>query len=109
MTLRQWIHDAVTAEVAAYRSRQRANHTFSWLSLPEMEARLADGKVSFGRHPTPTAIDVDFAIHAALAAVEDGVVLASVVGRPLCDLDAVIPADLYSTVRFIKLVAQRGL
>lgn len=109
MTLRQFIHAAVTAEVAAYRNRQRASHRFNWLSLPALEARLAEGKASFGRQPTPPPIDVEFAIKSALDAVADGIVLVFVGGRPLRDLDAAIPAELQSTVRFIKLVSQRGL
>ncbi|MBN8460340.1 MAG: hypothetical protein J0M04_21125 [Verrucomicrobia bacterium] len=109
MTLRQFIEAAVAAEVAAYRGRQRAKHRFNWLSLPTLEARLAEGNASFGRQPTPPVIDQEVAIQAALDAVSDGVVLVSVDGRPVLDPDLEIPAELQSTVRFIKLVSQRGL
>ena len=109
MTLRQIIHAAVTAEAEAYHNRQRAGNRFDWLSLPALQAHLAEGKASFGRQPAPPSINLDLAVKAALNAVADGVVLVVVGGRPLRDPDAAIPPELHSTVRFIKLVSQRGL
>ena len=76
------------AEVEAFRGRAEARRLDRVLSRAQIDSGAAKGKIDPAGKQTPSDVDEDEAIHAALQAFEDGLYLVVVDGQEERDLDA---------------------
>lgn len=109
VTARTILEHHVDREITAYHARQASGNTL-WLSLPSLQNAIAGGSVRLGPRDLPVpVIDPAFARRAAAEAIADGVVIMFINGRRVSDLDEVLMIDAESRVRYVRILAQRGL
>lgn len=109
VTARSILEHDVDREISAYHDRQQSGNAL-WLDLPRLRDAIASGTVRHGPRDLPVpAVDPAFARRAAAEAIADGIVIMIVDGRRVSDLDAALTIDTESRVRYLRILAQRGL
>lgn len=99
----------VDLEIEAYRKRQGSGNVL-WLDLPSLRAALASCEARPGSRDLPGPdIDPAFARRAAAEALADGVVLMFVDGVRITEPEQPVTLRDDSSVRYLRLHAQRGI
>jgi hypothetical protein len=109
VTARSILAHDVDREISAYLERQQSGNAL-WLDLPRLREAIACGSVRHGPRDLPIpSVDASFARRAAAEAIADGIVIMFVDGRRVSDLDEALTVDTESRVRYLRILAQRGL
>lgn len=109
LTLRTLISRIVRAEVAAFRTRQKAARYLVVMTEEEVRAASAKGRIAPGASDVGLQeVDDEQAVGAALQAFEDGMYLVLIDDQEQRDLEQQVFVTDDSTITFIRLTFLAG-
>jgi hypothetical protein len=108
LTLAELLSEIVTAEIQAFRDRQSERRISKVLGLVEIEAGVAQGKISSGGSELEQVVDVRGAVENALQAFKDGFYLVFIDDKQQEDLTAVVDLCANSELLFLRLTPLVG-
>ncbi|MGG1518207.1 hypothetical protein ABE504_22505 [Paenibacillus oryzisoli] len=106
--LRELIREIVADNVRLYNERAEDQPLIPFLTLEEIEARGAEGKVGFGTRYDDRQADEAEAVDAALLAFEDGLYKVFIREEEAMELDAGIDLKDGDDIAFIRLTMLAG-
>jgi hypothetical protein len=107
-TLQDLIICVVKAEVQAFQGRQAEQRLQKILSQPEIEAGLAQGKVTLGDRNFDQIVNLEAAIDTAIMGFIDGLYYVFLDDIQQEDLDQAVHLQPESRLTFLRLVALVG-
>jgi hypothetical protein len=109
ITLRDLLEKIVTAEVAAFNTRQKEQQTLRALTSKQIQDAAAKGKIDMGgREYDPQNADPAVAIATAIEAFQDGLYLVVIDEEERKELDQQLYLKPESRVTFIRLTMLAG-
>lgn len=106
--LRDLISYIIKEEVNRYNRKAKGMEVLPYLTREEIEDKLVEGKVAFGKIYNSKEVSLDKALECVFLAYEDGLVRVLVGDREVKNLDAPLDLKEEDTIVFIRLTMLSG-